>query len=254
VFILLSKTLDLALAPLTWALVLLVLALLLRGRGRASLLCGALAFAVLLAFSLAPVTERLTRAAERGAASTFRPDAAYDAAVVLGGMVDGGASRASGEVELSEASDRVTRALELWRSGRVRAIVLSGGDVWPRPGEPPEAERLAAKLVAWGVPAEAVVIEGKSRNTRENAIETARVVAARGYTSLVLVTSALHMPRALGCFRAVGLTPDALPVDRRGSDGSGDGWLPRASELSKATDVLRELGGRLAYRVMGYTR
>jgi uncharacterized SAM-binding protein YcdF (DUF218 family) len=254
VFIVLSKVFDLAIAPVTWVLVLLLLAFLLRGRARGSLACGALAFAVLLVFSLGPVTERLTRAAEGDAVATFRPEATYDAAVVLGGMVDAPASRASGEVELTEAADRVTRALELWRSGRVKALVISGGNVWPRPGEPAEAERLAAKLAAWGVPPEALVVEGKSRNTRENALETARVVAARGYTSLVLVTSALHMPRALGCFRAVGITPDALPVDRRASDGAGDSWQPRVAELSKATDVLRELAGRLVYRVAGYTR
>jgi len=254
VFITLSKVLDLAVAPVTWALGLLAAAYVLRGRGRAPLLCGAGAFAVILLFSLAPVTERLTRAAESGAAYSFRPEVTYDAAVVLGGMVDGGASRGSGDVELTEAADRVTRALELWRAGRVKVVVLSGGNVWPQPGEPTESERLAAKLVAWGMPAEAVVVEGRSRNTRENAIETARLVAGRGYTSLLLVTSALHMPRALGCFRAVGITPDALPVDRRASDGKDDSWLPRAGELSKATDVLRELAGRLAYRVVGYTR
>ena len=254
VFIALSKVLDLAVAPVTWALALLAGAIVLRGRGRAPLLCGGGAFAVILLFSLAPVTERLYRAAEASASSTFRPEATYDAAVVLGGIVEAGASRGSGEVELNDAADRVTRALELWRAGRVRVVLLSGGNVLPQPGEPSESERLAGKLLAWGMPAEAVVVEGRSGNTRENAIETARVVADRGYTSLLLVTSALHMPRALGCFRAVGITPDALPVDHRASDGRSDSWLPRAEELSKATDVLRELAGRVAYRVLGYTR
>jgi uncharacterized SAM-binding protein YcdF (DUF218 family) len=62
------------------------------------------------------------------------------------------------------------------------------------------------------------------------------------------------MPRALGCFRAVGLEPDALPVDRRAGDGQGRSWLPRVGALSRSSDAFRELAGRLAYGVAGYTR
>jgi uncharacterized SAM-binding protein YcdF (DUF218 family) len=254
VFLLLSKVLDLAVAPITWVLALLLLAAAARGHARRQLVLGAGAGGVLVLFSLAPLSERLARLAEAGATRTFRPDATYDAVVVLGGLVDGAASRASGDDELTEAADRVTRALELWREGRVKAVVLSAGNAGLRPGEPSEADHLSARLQAWGVPAEAIVVEGRSRNTRENAIETARVVAERGYRSLVLVTSAAHMPRALGCFRAVGLAPDALPVDRHASDNRDDSWLPRASALAESTDALRELTGRAVYRVAGYTR
>ena len=98
--------------------------------------------------------------------------------------------------------------------------------------------------------------EAHSRNTRENAIESARVAAARGWRTLLVVTSAAHMPRALGCFRAVGLEPDALPVDRRAGDGppSSRGWLPRAECLARSTLMLRELAGRVVYRALGYAR
>lgn len=254
VFFTLSKVLDLAVAPLTWALALALAAAILRGRGRWPLGLGAAALLVLVAFSLAPVSERLARLAEASAPRTFEPGTTYDAAVVLGGLVDGSASRASGEDELTESADRLARAFELWRAGRVKAVVLSGGTPRPVPGEPPEAERMSAMLRAWGVPADAIVVEGRSTNTRENALETARVVSEHGYLSLLLVTSAAHMPRALGCFRAVGLAPAALPVDHRASDCRDDSWLPRASALSESTDMLRELAGRVAYRVAGYTR
>jgi uncharacterized SAM-binding protein YcdF (DUF218 family) len=98
------------------------------------------------------------------------------------------------------------------------------------------------------------VTEAGSRNTRENAVESARVAAARGWRRLLLVTSAQHVPRALGCFRAVGLEPDVLPVDREAGDAKGASWLPRAYALSRSSDVLRELAGRLVYRLAGYTR
>jgi hypothetical protein len=64
------------------------------------------------------------------------------------------------------------------------------------------------------------------------------------------------MPRAVGCFRAVGLSPDTLPVDHRAVNGAGSalGWIPRALVLSRSTDVLRELAGRVVYRALGYAR
>jgi uncharacterized SAM-binding protein YcdF (DUF218 family) len=252
VFLALSKTLDLAVAPLTWALALLVAAALLRRRGRTPWTLAGIAVAVLVAFSISPVDNALERAVEAGARSTFRPAVVYDAAIVLSGMVDDAASRRSGELELTQEADRVVRAFELWRTGHVRMIVLSGGSSQPFPGDVPEPDRLRDALVRWGVPPDAILVEDRSRNTRENAIEAARVAAARNLRSLLLVTSAAHVPRALGCFRAVGLAPDVLPVDRRA--GGGASWLPRAKFLAQSTAALHELAGRVVYWIVGYTR
>lgn len=254
VFVALSKLLDLAVAPLTWALVLGLVALLPRGSGRARAGLGAAALLVLVVFSSGPAAAGLTRLAEAGAPRTYRPDVVYDVAVVLSGMVDADASAASGEPEFTRAADRIVRALELVREGRVAALLLSGGAAFPRPGEPSEPERLRDRLVAWGVPADRIAVETASRNTRENAVESAKLLAARGARSILLVTSAAHAPRALGCFRAVGLSPDVLPVDHRAGTAGAGTWLPRASALETSTSALRELAGRAVYYVLGYTR
>jgi uncharacterized SAM-binding protein YcdF (DUF218 family) len=118
----------------------------------------------------------------------------------------------------------------------------------------PEPERLAALLRAAGVPAERIVVETGSRNTRENAREAARIAAARGWRRIALVTSAAHVPRALGCFRAAGLDPDVLPVDRRAAGTRGLAWAPRASALRGSTDALREATGRVVYGLLGWSR
>jgi uncharacterized SAM-binding protein YcdF (DUF218 family) len=254
VFVLLSKVLDWFLAPLSWALLLLLAALVLRRRGRTAARLAVAGAAVLVLFSTDVVADRLQRLAERGARSTFRPDVVYDAVVVLGGMVDPAASRASGDTELTEEVDRVIRGFELVRAGRARHVLVSAGLVAPRAGDVAEADRLAAKLAHWGIPPGQIAVETASRNTRENAIEVGRVASARGWRTLLLVTSAAHAPRALGCFRAVGLSPDVLPVDFRAGDGAGRGLLPRAGALAKSTAALRELFGRLVYRVAGYAR
>jgi len=254
VFIALSKLLDWLFAPLTWTLLLLLLAALVRSRPRRAFGLAALAAAVLVAFSMEPIANRLQGLAERGARTTFRPDVVYDAVVVLGGMVDLAATRGSGEVELDANVERILRAWELLRAGRARAVLLSAGLTFPQSGDVPEADLLAGKLVAWGVPPWQVVVEASSRNTRENAIESSRIAAARGWKTLLVITSAAHTPRALGCFRAVGLEPDFLPVDHRAGDGRGQGWLPRAGALDRSTDALRELAGRLVYRLAGFSR
>ena len=155
---------------------------------------------------------------------------------------------------LGEAAERLTAPLELWRQGRVKKLPVVGGDTNPVPGLPSDARRVEALLVAWGVPADRILVEERSRNTRENAIEAARIVADQQLTTLLLVTSAWHMPRALGCFRAVGLSPDVLPVDHRASGVLGYAFVPRADALNASTAALRELTGRVVYGVMGYTR
>lgn len=253
-FLALSKTLDWLLAPLSWALLLGALAVVLRHRTRAARALGLAAVTIVVAFSIEPVANALQRACERGVRSTYRRDVVYDAVVVLSGQVDAYASRVSGETELDAGADRVIRGFELMKGERARYVLLSGGLPRPQPGDVPEADRLAAKLGQWGVPPDRIVVDAASRNTRENAIESARIAAARGLKRLLLVTSAMHVPRALGCFRAVGLDPDVLPVDRRATDGRGQPWLPRAASLEKSTSALRELAGRAVYRAVGYTR
>lgn len=255
VFLLLSKVLDLFVAPLTWALLLGLLALLWQERkpGRARLL-HSLALLELLVFSLEPVSMRLFARLEAGSTDTFHPDPPYDAVVVLGGMIDPESMRRSGQLELTEAVDRISRAAILLRTGQARMVLVSGGLVFPQPGDPSEAAVLGGWLRDQGIAPERILLEEASRNTRENALESARIIAAHGWKRVLLVTSAWHAPRALGCFRAAGVAPDLLRVDHRSGRGAGFTWLPRASSLSASTDALREMFGGVVYRVMGYVR
>jgi uncharacterized SAM-binding protein YcdF (DUF218 family) len=254
VFFPLSKSLDVLASPLTWAIALALLGFSLRRR-RVRLAAGLTlsSVAVLVLFSLEPVAGTLVRRVESGARRTFTPGTTYDAVIVLGGgIVDPGGSSYSGELELGEPVERIVRAAKLLKSGQARMVLLSGGPPWP--GVPSEAESLAAWLGEQGIDADRIVVEGRSRNTRENAVESARIVTARGWKKLLLVTSAWHAPRALASFRAVGLEPDVLPVDHHANDGSAEGFLPRAGALAVSTEMLRELVGRAVYRIMRYSR
>jgi len=221
------------------------------GRARGALVLAAL---VLLAFSIEPVSRRLWAALERSATDTFRPDPPYDVVIVLGGMVDPAATRRTGQLELTESADRIVRAAQLLRAGQARNVLLSGGLTFDGVAQRSEADWLAEWLRGEGIAADRIAVEGESRNTRENAVFSARILQQRGWRRALLVTSAWHAPRALGCFRAVGVDPDLLTVDHRGGEAELAAWLPRARAFSDSTYALRELVGGLVYRVMGYAK
>jgi uncharacterized SAM-binding protein YcdF (DUF218 family) len=231
VFFTVSKALAFVTDPWAWACALLCAAVLMRRR---PILAASLALAAagaLATFSAPRVADMLQRQVEASALSTFRPDARYDAAIIVAG----------------EAS-RVVAAAEVAHAGRARFLLYSGALNRVQVGH------LSDKLRAMGVPDDRIVVEAASRNTRENAVESARVVAARGWRSLLIVTSAAHVERALGAFRSVGLEPDVLPVDYRAplSRASGGPSWPSRSALQRTSEAMHELIGRAVYRVMGY--
>lgn len=252
-FYALSKILDVLFEPLAWALALGALAAL-RLRGRPARVVVA-SLTLLYAFALPLVADLLWRGLEAGVVGTYRPEGEpYEAAILLGGPADNNARDLPEAFAYNENVERVLATYELLRTGRALAAIASSGPIDPPWRAPSEAHLLVEQLARWGVDRERLVVEPQSRNTVENARETAKIVRARGYKRLVLITSAYHMPRALGCFRAAGLEVDTLPVDYRAPLTIGRSPLPRADALARSTMALRELAGRLIYRARGYSK
>jgi uncharacterized SAM-binding protein YcdF (DUF218 family) len=232
VFFSVSKALSSVTGPWFWAAAFVVAgAVLFRWSRPLGLALIATAAALPLLFASPRFAAALQALAESGARDTSRPDLQYDAVIVLGGS--------------SEA--RITAAAQVVRQGRARTLLYSG-IVGPW-----DAKRVRSSLRAAGVPDDAVVLESRSRNTRENAVESSRIVAERGWRTLLLVTSASHVDRALGCFHDVGLYPDVLPADRIAPRIERMGWMPRRSATAVTRAAVHELLGRITYRVMGYT-
>lgn len=211
-----------------------------------------LAAAVVLALtSTEVVSNALVRSLEAPPLQSYRPEATYDTVVLLGGLVDDRAAQTYGVPTYTDSVERLTVTFDLLREDRARTVIVSGGS---DPSIPvAEADALRDQLVAWGIASDRVIVEDKSRNTRDNAIESERIIRERGFTTVLLVTSAFHMGRARGCFRAVGLDVDTLPVDFRGHD-SGSSLVPRAQYLDDSTFALREWTGRAVYRLRGWSK
>jgi uncharacterized SAM-binding protein YcdF (DUF218 family) len=162
-------------------------------------------------------------------------------------LLGGGVSPATTQrpiPDLGDASDRVWQAARLYHAGRAPLIFASGG-ADARISLTSEAQAMKVLLLDLGVPASAIVLEEVSRNTRENATETARLLKARNIDRVLLVTSASHMRRSRAHFEAVGLAVIPVPADHDTLDYAGlRRWLPAAEALELSARSLKEWVGQ----------
>ena len=173
--------------------------------------------------------------------------------IILGGAIDDDISRARGQTTFDEGAERLTEAAILARRyPSARNVYTGGGDsLLGRPSS--EAEDARRLLVAMGVDAQRITLETRSRNTDENARFTAAIVHPQPDQSWLIVTSAYHMPRAMGLFRKAGFAAIADPVDYRTLGGRAD-WRPKANlprGLVLFDLAVHEWVGLVAYRLSG---
>lgn len=174
--------------------------------------------------------------------------------VVLGGALEAAAAPRV-DIEMSEAVDRVYKAAQLYRAGKTPLIIVTGGrQVWSK-DVPSEADLIRELLMEWGVPRDAIILEGSSRNTRENAMYSKFAADSLGCEQALLVTSAAHMPRSVAAFEAVGLSVVPVSTDVRVADTkhlTAMDFLPDARALAMSSDAIRELIGRWVYQMQGW--
>ncbi len=250
-----SKLFWIVMAPMNALTILLALAcvgLFTRWRRAAAGLavfcaCGffALGFGPFSAALMRPLEDRFARPTE--------PVAEPVGVIVLGGGVRPALSAAREGFSINEAGARLIEAAALAQRFPNARIVFSGGSASLAPDAPTEAQSVRLMLPAMGVPLSRVTIEDRSRNTQENARYVAQIVQAD--RRWLLVTSAFHMPRAMGAFRAAGLDVTPWPVDYRTLGGRADFKLRFDLEenAARATVAVREYVGLLAYRLTGRT-
>jgi uncharacterized SAM-binding protein YcdF (DUF218 family) len=161
-----------------------------------------------------------------------------DGIVVLGGAFENAVSAARADISLNDSAERMTAAVELARRFPAARIVFSGGNGELVPEGPSEAELALRLLDRLGVERSRIRIDDRSRNTIENAIFSKAVAVPKPGERWLLVTSARHMPRAVGAFRRSGFQVDPYPVDWR-TRGRADLLRPFAavSDGLRRTDV-----------------
>lgn len=256
-FFALSKTLgDWLSTPHYLALSLLLLALLFRLLKRAARLRRALVwFAVgyLWLLSTGAVANLLLYPLETAHVRPAKLAAPPTAIVMLTGATDG--MRTGPGIELTEASDRFVEAVRLAHAHPGARLIVSGGSsdlIGPKRYR--ESEALGALAAELGVARKRILVDRQARNTRENAVESARLLRAHGLERgpILLVTSALHMPRSLGCFKKVGLEVVPWPTDYWRTRTGVGAFIPKPGTLMKSDGALHEYVGWLSYKLAGY--
>jgi len=258
----LNKILPLFLLPVGLVLGLLALGLLL---GRRWII--GLGFTVLLLLSTPLISNSLMRYTEgyqERALATNAPSA--DAIVVL----SGGRILAPGEAKVSEwdGANRFYGGVELFKAGKAPLIVFTGGWSPLKPEATPEGDLLLSYANALGVPWQNMVSTGKVINTKEEAKAVSELLQGVGLKNangisatavdlfkprILLVTSAYHMERSTYLFERQNLIVIPFPVDFQVSQGkklSAIDFLPSAKALSVSERSLRELYGRIYYKLI----
>ena len=177
--------------------------------------------------------------------------------ILLGGAEDRLVGTARHAPALNEAGERVVEAAILARRFPEAKIAFSGGDAGILYKSDSEAAGAQALLTAMGVPQERLILEANARDTYENAAFLKEELNRQGDLApgkrWLLITSAYHMPRAMGAFRKVGFDVEPWPVDYR-TRGAADLTRPfdKVSEGLRRVDVAaREWVGLLAYWLRG---
>ncbi len=193
---------------------------------------------------------------ETGHCSMGSLDKSFSVGIVLGGYLDLDAETPKGLVTFHRAGNRLTTALALYKSGKIRRILLSGGDGRLLGSVASEAQVARTYLLQVGIPDTCILLEDRSRNTRENAVLSRQVLDRATLTdSCLLITSAWHMRRALACFKQAGVScaPFATDFLTERHPGNPFQWLePDWKALMKWDALLKEWAGYVMYRMHSY--
>ncbi|NJR40007.1 MAG: YdcF family protein [Leptolyngbyaceae cyanobacterium CSU_1_4] len=262
-FLFFSKLLPLFFYPLGFASLMLLIALLtFWKRPRSAAIAIFIALLALLLPSNAWIANGLVRSLESQYLPAAIPTA--DAVVVLGGAVKPQTAPRPW-IDVNEAGDRPIYAAQLYLQGKVPLIILSGGRIeWQGGGGTSSESADMAKLVeAMGVPATVILQDPTSLNTRENAVNVKKIMQDRGIQKILLVTSALHMPRSMAIFKKLGIEAIAAPTDFLVSNqdlkepqGTPQAFIlslfPDSGNLERFTRALKEYVGLIIYRLRGW--
>lgn len=262
-FIFLSKFLPLFVYPIGLVCVLLFLSILFwkkRGFSKGLIISSLL---IIIITGNRYIANTLARTLE-WKYDTFSSAEDVDVIVVLGGGTEPMVEPRP-MTEVNGAGDRVLYAAKLYQQYPNAMLLLSGGDIdflAQSTGTP--AKDMSEILLLMGIPESSIILQDQSQNTYEDALYSCELIKEAGYENIVLVTSAMHMPRSVMLFEKQGCQVIPAPTDFSITTTSWEKmWqptdeefiinlVPSYSNLSSVTKTMKEYLGMLAYRLKGW--
>lgn len=257
-FFALSKIIDFILLPICWIFILLLISILskyqkFRKRSLLAILI------ILTLFSNPWLVNRLYISYEQPSRSLLKNENYTWGIVLGGGMIRPSDDDQTDKINVGEAADRFIQPILLYKAGKIKKILITGGNTSIgkiKVDKGNETNDVKQLMIAMGVKPKDIYMETKARNTRENATYSALLL--KNYLKneeILLITSAMHMPRSIRCFTKAGFKIKAYPVDKKGNHNES-GLLnlitPSEHNLSKASQLIREISGLIIYTIMGY--
>lgn len=223
-------------------------------RGRAATGIVGVVACLLVAIAALPLADWVAAPLENRFPTSPELPAHVDGVIVLGGATAPVIGASRGRPELTAAADRLFALLELTRLHPEARVVVTGGSGLLLEQELTEDVPTRAILREMGIPDDRVVVENRSRNTRENAVFSREALGGNIDGTWVLVTSAGHMPRSVGVFRRIGWSVIPYPVDyRTGGKAVHVPHLDLMGDMVVFSGALREWVGLVAYHLRGWT-
>ena len=177
----------------------------------------------------------------------------YDYGILLGGM-----SKYDSNLNLLSFGnnvDRLMQTIKLYKIKKIKKIFISGGSGSLINQQFKEAYYLREYLIVAGIPEEDILYETKSRNTHENAVYTVANLKEIKGENCLLITSAVHMKRAIACFKEMGINPDYYVTDRYSTPRKfifDYLFIPNAETFAVWDVLFHEYIGYFVYYIVGF--
>lgn len=165
-------------------------------------------------------------------------------------------------IDVADEGDRILHGARLYLQGKAPLLILSGGRIDWQNNAASESADMAQLAISLGVPASAILQDPTSLNTYENAVNVRQILQARQINRVLLVTSALHMPRSIAIFRKQGI--EAIPAATNFLISQAElqtpstpqetilNLLPDSQNLHRFTRAMKEYVGIAIYRLRGW--
>ena len=261
IFFVLSKTLWFLIVPGNCILILFVFSLLIRRRAPkiANTTLSLLGvFTVIIA--IFPIGHMFVQILENRFQRPISLPADIEGIVILGGIIDPHLSHTRGITQIGGAIERITEGISLAKLYPNSKIIFSGGSGSIANQNFKEAHYARKVFDSLGFPSDRVIFENESRNTIENAKYSMKLAQPNIRENWFLITSAMHMPRAIGVFRQLDWPINPFPVDYNTHPRFTGAWYgPKnwsfnlTAGLSMLNRIVHEFAGLFVYRITGKT-
>jgi uncharacterized SAM-binding protein YcdF (DUF218 family) len=253
-FFIISKILSFLIAPLTWIITLLLLALFLKNK-KWSKRCLIYCVIVTLFFTNPFLANEAVGLWEYPITQDKDMAVSYDAGIVLGGgmvTIDADYNR----MTFRNNVDRIMQAVNLYKTGRIKKMIISGGSGSLIFRNMLEASLLKRYFVTIGIPDSVMLIDSLSDNTYQNAVNSAQIIKKDFPNGkFLLITSSQHMRRAKACFEKAGIS--VTPYSTNKLTGKRifnyqQFIIPDIEALGNWNSLIHEIFGYMVYSMSGY--